>query len=274
MTDTTKVVRLGLAAPRGGGGRTTTAGRLTALGRAELTLLVRNRTALFMALLMPVAMLWLMKSTVGGMDLGGTGVSAAEASVTGGTGVVLVLVVYANLVPAYVARREELVLKRLRTGEAKDLEILAGTALPSVSVGLVQCALLVGAGALLLDVTAPRRPELLLAGLLLGSLLLVALAAASSAVTRTVESAQLTVLPLMVVSFFGSGLFVPPDVMPERMSDVMRLMPLTPVVDLVRYGWLGGAGADEVLGALARAVAWTALSVFAVRQWFRWEPRR
>ncbi|MEU6080044.1 ABC transporter permease [Streptomyces sp. NPDC047108] len=269
----TEPVRLRPSGPRAGGG-TRTAGRLAALGRAELTLLVRNRTALFMALLMPVAMLWLIRLTVSGSRAAGTGTSATETAMPGGIGVVLVLVVYANLVPAYVARREELVLKRLRTGEAKDLEILAGTALPSVSVALAQCALLVGAGTLILDVTAPKQPELLLAGVLLGSLLLVALAAVSSAVTRTVESAQLTVLPLMAVSFFGSGLFVPPDVMPERLSDVMRLMPLTPVVDLVRYGWLGGAGADEVLYALVRAVAWTALSVFAVRRWFRWEPRR
>ena len=40
------------------------------------------------------------------------------------------MVVYYNLVTAYVGRREEYVLKRLRTGELTDPEILAGTAHP------------------------------------------------------------------------------------------------------------------------------------------------
>ena len=42
---------------------TTVRGRLTALGRAELTLLARNRTAVFVSLLMPAAMVLAMKST-------------------------------------------------------------------------------------------------------------------------------------------------------------------------------------------------------------------
>ncbi|MGP3923867.1 ABC transporter permease [Streptomyces sp. 8N616] len=252
------------------------AGRLAALGRAELTLLVRNRTALFMALLMPVAMVWAVRSSVARLELARTGLSVAAASMTGGIGVVLIFVVYANLVPAYVARREELVLKRLRAGEPGDLEILAGTALPSAAVALGQCAVLIAAGALLLDLSAPRRPEILVAGMLLGTVMLAALAAASAAVTRTVESAQITVLPLMAVSFGGSGLFVPLELLPDGAADVLRLLPLTPVVELVRYGWLGGAGADAgaVLRAVGCAVVWAGLAVFAVRRWFRWEPRR
>ena len=58
------------------------------------------------------------------------------------------------------------------------------------------------------------------------------------------------------------------------MARARKKLPVTPVTDLVRFGWLGGAGAGEVLRTLALAVAWTALSVFAVRRWFRWEPRR
>jgi ABC-2 type transport system permease protein len=55
-----------------------------------------------------------------------------------------------------------------------------------------------------------------------------------------------------------------------------RLRPVRPagtVVELVRGGWTGDLSAAEALGAIAKAVAWTALSVFAVRRWFRWEPR-
>jgi ABC-2 type transport system permease protein len=248
--------------------------RLAALGRAELTLLVRNRTALFVALLMPVFMVAAMRSSLGQLDLGGTGVSLDGALLTGAIGMVLILVVYLNLVSAFVARREELVLKRLRTGEVSDTEILAGTALPAAALALAQSVLVVVAGVALLDAGGPRRPELLVAGVLIGIVVMTALAAATSAITRTVESAQITTLPLFMISAAGSGLFIPLDVLPERVAAVCELLPMTGVMRLVEAGMLGGADAGELARAALSALAWTLISVFAVRRWFRWEPRR
>ncbi|TLQ48340.1 ABC transporter permease [Streptomyces marianii] len=245
-----------------------------ALGRAELILLVRNRTALFVALLMPVAMVGALRGTLGGMDLAGAGLSIAEALMTGGVGMVLILVVYLNLTSAFVARREELVLKRLRTGEVSDTEILAGTALPAAALALAQSVLVVAAGVVLLGADAPRRPELLVVGALLGTVVMTALAAATSAITRTVESAQITTLPLFMVSAGGSGLFIPLDVLPDRVASVCELLPMTGVMRLVEAGVGGGADAAQLTGAALNALAWTAISVFAVRRWFRWEPRR
>ncbi|WP_435879368.1 ABC transporter permease [Streptomyces tirandamycinicus] len=263
-----------VAAVSGARARTTAAGRLGALGRAELTLLVRNRTALFVALLMPVAMVGALRGTLGGMDLSEAGLSLGEALMTGGVGTVLILVVYLNLTSALVARREELVLKRLRTGEVSDTEILAGTALPAAALALAQSALVVAAGVALLGADGPRRPELLVAGTLLGTVVMAALAAATSAITRTVESAQITTLPLFMVSAGGSGLFIPLDLLPDRVASVCELLPLTGVMRLVEAGVGGGADAGRLTGAALGALAWTVISVFAVRRWFRWEPRR
>ncbi|MDB1086009.1 ABC transporter permease [Streptomyces sp. ACA25] len=252
----------------------TPAGRLRSLARAELTLLMRNRTTLFMALAMPPFMVAAIWSSMDRVNLADTGLTAGGMVMTGGIGMVLLLVVYANLVAAFVARREERVLKRLRTGEVPDREILAGTALPSVALALTQCVLLVLAGAVLLDLTAPQRPGLLLAGVVLGVVMMVLLAVATTAFTRTVEAAQITALPLLMVSAVGSGLFVPFELLPDQTAAVLRLLPLSPVMELVRYGWLGGLDGTETLRALGLAVAWTALAVFAVRRWFRWEPRQ
>ncbi|MDT0308979.1 ABC transporter permease [Streptomyces sp. DSM 44917] len=244
-----------------------------ALGEAELTLLLRNRTAFLLALLMPVAMVGLSWSSSREWELDGTGLSRGEAVLTGGIGLVLVLVVYQGLIPVYVARREERVLKRLRTGELTDAEILAGSALPSAALALAQCVVLVAAGAALLDVRAPAAAPLLVAGTVLGVVLLAALAAATAALTRTVESAQVTGMPLLMASVLGSGLFVPLAVLPDRVADACRMLPLTPVVELVTGGWLGGLNAAEAGRALALGMAWTAVAVFAVRRRFRWEPR-
>ncbi|OKK02210.1 hypothetical protein AMK26_21170 [Streptomyces sp. CB03234] len=254
---------------------TSVAERMGALGRAELTLLVRNRYALFTALLMPVLMVGVLRGSLDRVDLDRAGMSAVEAALSGGVVMMLILVVYLNLVSAYVARREELVLKRLRTGEASDREILAGTALPAVVLAVAQSALIVVAGVAVLGVGAPQRPELLVGGVLVGVVMLIALAGATAAVTRTVESAQITTMPLFMISAIGSGLFMPLEILPERVASVCELLPLTGVMTLVRAGWLGGGGdAGELLGAALTALAWTVISVFAVQRWFRWEPRR
>ncbi|WP_395361749.1 ABC transporter permease [Streptomyces sp. YH02] len=248
--------------------------RLLALGRAELTLLVRNRTALFGALLVPLLMVEAVRSSLKSVDLGKAGTSIAEVAVTGAIGMALLIGVYSNLVAAFAARREALVLKRLRTGEPTDPEILTGIALPAATLALAQSAVLTIGGIAVLDLPVPARPDLLLGGVVLGTVLLATLAAATSAVTRTPESAQLTALPLILISSIGSGLFVPLSMLPETLASVCELLPVTGVMTLVRAGWSGDAAAGDLLGATATAVAWILVSVFAVQRWFRWEPRR
>lgn len=245
-------------------------GRLAALGRSELTLLVRNRATLSVAVLMPASMVFVLRTIAGG----DTAAAVAEATLTGGIGMVLILVVYMNLVSAYVARREELVLKRLRTGEAGDLEILTGTALPSAVIALTQIAALAVAGAAVLGAPLPQHPVLLVTGVLGALPLLAGLAALTSAFTRNVETAGLTTLPLFLVTAIGSGLFAPTDSLPDTVASVCELLPLSGVMALVRAGWSGGAGGYELLGAALTTLAWIMVTVFAVQRWFRWEPRR
>lgn len=248
--------------------------RLRALGRAELTLLMRNKAALFVALATPVLLTVLMRQTASGMSLEGTGLSLGTVLVPGSIGYVLVFAVYANMTGIYVTRREELVLKRLRTGEASDNEILAGGSLPSVVLALGQCILLLGVGAVLLDLAPPERPELVVAGLLLGLLMMVLMAAVSAAFTRTTEASQITSFPFMAISFVGSGIVVPLDVMPDKLAFACSLLPVSPVMELVRGGWVGTLSGTDTLKALGVALLWIVLAGLAVNRWFRWEPRR
>lgn len=254
--------------------RRMTARRMTALGRAELTLLGRNKNNLFIALLMPLLMIFVLRSSLAQMGTDALPLGMAGATLIGGTGMVLVLVVYMGLVSTYVARREELVLKRLRTGEASDPEILAGGALPSAAIALAQSAVLTAGGILALDVPAPERPELLLLGVVAGVVLLAGLAALTTVITRNVESAGLTTLPFFLVSAMGSGMLVPSEVLPEGVARVCELLPLSGVMEFVRAGWLGVSSTGDLLTATLNTLAWGVVTVFAVRRWFRWEPRR
>ncbi|MFD4263554.1 ABC transporter permease [Streptomyces sp. NPDC058534] len=247
--------------------------RMTALARAELTLLGRNKGTLFAALFVPLVLPFSVKSAAKEMDLAGAGLTVGTLVLPAAIGFSLLFAVYSALVGVFVVRREELVLKRLRTGELRDVEILAGSATPALLSGLVQSLLLAVGCAVLLDLSAPSALHLSVLGLLLGLVLCAALAGVTASFTRTGESAQVTPLPFMFVSMLGSGMFVPLELLPDRLAAVCELLPMTPVITLVRGGWTGDLSGGEALGAVVTAVAWTVVAVFAVRRWFRWEPR-
>lgn len=261
----------------------TTATRLRALGRTEALLLLRNRTALFMAVAMPLLMVGGLRGLLKAQAAHLPGVDLNAALVLNLTVVVLLFVVYYNLTAAYVARRGELVLKRLRTGELRDGEILGGTALPSVALALLQIALVAGATAVLLKLPAPANPLLALAGLALAIALLVPLAALSSAFTKTVETAGITTLPVLLVTLAGSGLMVPLSAMPQQLATACRLLPTSAAFEVLRIGWLGTDGSGPPTGFagtwlpalpyLAGGLCWAAAAAWATRRWFRWEPR-
>ncbi|MEV6590981.1 ABC transporter permease [Streptomyces acidicola] len=255
-------------------GTTTSAGRVAALARAELTLLSRTKATLAAALFVPLVLPLTTRTAIDDMDLEGAGLSVGSVLLPASIGFSLLFAVYSSLVSVYAARREELVLKRLRTGELRDLEILAGAALPSVVIGLVQCLVLVLACTALLDVGAPEAPHLAVLGLLLGLVMWPALAALVASFSKSVEGAQVAAMPLLLVSMLASGTIAPLEVMPDRLASVCELLPLTPVITLLRGGWTGSLSGYDTLGAVATAVAWTVLAVFAVQRWFRWEPRR
>jgi ABC-2 type transport system permease protein len=247
---------------------------MRSLALAELRLLARNRLAAFNAVLLPVLVAGML---AGAADLGDPDDTARL--VTGLLGFVLLGVLYYSLVSTYVARREDLVLKRLRVGVLSDPRILAGIAGPAVAVSAGQMAVFVAAG-MVAGLPVPANPAVLLAGVVAGAAVFVLLAAASAAFTRTVEMAQITTLPVLLLSFAGAGLALPADALPPAVAQALRLLPLGPTLELVRLGWLGRPG-EGVLGVLGLAAApagllaaWAVLGWLAVRRWFRWEPRR
>ncbi|WP_328340635.1 ABC transporter permease [Streptomyces violaceus] len=253
---------------------TTPVGRMAALARAEMVLFGRSKGTLVAALFVPLTLPFAMRSAVEELDLKDAGLSVGLVMLPAAIGFSLLFAVYSSLVSVFTARREELVLKRLRTGELRDAEVLAGAALPAVVTGFVQCVLLAVGCTVLLDLGAPSAPHLAVLGLLLGLSSSVTLAALTASFTRTVESAQVTTLPVLMITMLGSGVIVPLELLPDRLASVCELLPLTPVITLVRGGWSGDLSGTEALTAIATAVAWTVVAVFAVRRWFRWEPRR
>ncbi|WP_409328438.1 ABC transporter permease [Trujillonella humicola] len=254
--------------------------RVRVLAGAETRLLVRNRTALVNSVLLPL----LLVAAVPALGLGGDEVAAGPQLLVAAVGVTLVFLTYYNLVTTFVARREELVLQRMRTGELSEAEVLLGTAAPTLLVTLGQVALVTAGVAVIGEWAAPVDVVLPLVALVGGAALMVLLALASTAFTRSPESAQITTLPLVVATTALSGLLYPLSVLPGQLADVARLLPLTPVVELTTLGLTGRTADGDVVdlaGAWAAAplplavlAAWLLAGAVVVPRVFRWAPRR
>ncbi|MCW2695342.1 MAG: type transport system permease protein [Modestobacter sp.] len=278
MTPTRSTIEHG--SPPELGSRGSARRRVLALAAAETRLLLRNRTAVLNSVLLPLAMV----AAVGALTASNGGTVHGPGVVATAIGVTLTFVTFYNLVTTFVARREELVLQRMRTGELTDAEVLLGTAVPTLLVTAVQVALVAVGVGVLGEWPAPVDVVLPLVALLGGGAVMVVLAAVSTSFTRTVEAAQFTTMPLVLTAMMLSGLLVPLSDFPEQLAQVARLLPLTPVVELSRLGLVGetwdgqavdtaGAWAASPL-ALVVLAGWLGGGALLARRVFRWAPRR
>jgi ABC-2 type transport system permease protein len=261
---------------RGGAAR-----RIGSLARGEALLLRRNPMALLTALASPVSFVLLVR--MGQPADGDAALRGGAGMVTSLTAFALLSVVFYNLVTALVARREELVLKRLRTGEIRDAEILAGTAAPAAALAWGQIVIGLLAAVTVFGMKWPTNPVLVLVAVVLGTVVFTLLAAVCTALTRTVEMAQITATPVLLASALP-GVLLPTDQLPEPLRHIAHLMPLARVVDLMHLGLTGTTPGGATVGLAASfgpaaipvlvLAVWAAAGVWATRRWFRWEPRR
>jgi ABC-2 type transport system permease protein len=252
--------------------------RTANLTRWNAVLLTRNRLALFYAVLMPLLPLALLFTGERGSAAGGAGAITTMFLVVG------LFPVYYNVLAQFVSRRDELVLKRMRTGETRDAELLASIALPGVISALVMAVIAIPI-AVALGQSLPINLALYILLAVLVVTMFTAFAYWTAAWTRNAEAAQLTSLPIIMVASLGPLTNSLPD-MPEGIRNLLSLTPGAALSDLVRIGWSGldGPSATETTLTFAStwgpAVqpllvigAWTLVAVILARRSMQWEPR-
>lgn len=248
--------------------------RTAGLARWNAVLMTRNKLALLYGVVLPLTPLALLFT--GERGDGGAGAAAVVSTLT----VAVLFPVYYNLLSQFVTRRDELVLKRLRTGETRDLELLAAMALPGVVVALTVSAVAVPV-AMSLGQPAPLNVVLFGATAVLTSVLFVAFAFWTAAWTRNAEAAQMTSMPVILLAVVGQMVVA----FPESAQRWLDLTPGAAMTGLVRSSWFGFGGSDaertldlaDTWGAAAQPllvlVAWTAFAVWLAARSMRWEPR-
>ncbi|MCW2529221.1 MAG: hypothetical protein JWM76_4081 [Pseudonocardiales bacterium] len=252
--------------------------RTASLTRWNTVLLSRNRLAFAYAVVLPLLPLVLLFT--GDHGAVATGASAITTMFL----TIALFPVYYNVLAQFVSRRDELVLKRMRTGQSRDIELLTSIALPGgiTALALSAIAIPVSAG---LGQALPVNLVLYAVVAILAVVMFTAFAYWTAAWTRNAEAAQLTSMPIIIIASVGPLTSSIPN-MPDLLREILSRTPGAAIADLVRIGWFGldGPGAENhtltltetwshAAGPLLVMVAWTFLAVTVARRSMRWEPR-
>ncbi len=168
---------------------------------------------------------------------------------------------------SFTRERELGTLEQLRVTPLGRVELMAGKAIPTLVVGLVDCLLMVGVIVVWFDV--PLRGSLLLLLLLTVPFVLVQIGWGTliSLISRTQQQAMLFVFALAMLEIACSGFLVPAGSLPEAMRLLSRFSSVQHYMVIVRGVMLRGAGLGVLwspglaLGGIAFAMATLA--------WFR-----
>jgi ABC-2 type transport system permease protein len=250
----------------------TTLTRTRALAGTELRVLVRNRVVAASALVFPLLLSALTLINREELDKQAWATQLSLVSMA-----IVLLSCYVPATTTLAARRESLMLKRLRAGELSGPAILTGLLAPLAAVTLIQIVIFV-AVAVSAGAGPPDRP-MLAVGALSGAILVTLTAGVlTSVVTGTPERAQITTIPLFVAAF--GAILLAPAVSGDGIRLAVLAVPLAAAADLLRRAWGGGlelngelAGLPLVPLELGVTAAWAVVLALVARRWFRWEPR-
>lgn len=254
-------------------GRTFSWQRCLGLARFNLILMLRNRTTFIYGVLIPLLPLALLFA-IDDLEASAAGPMIATAWL-----MALLFPTYYNVLSTFVARRDELVLKRLRTGETTDAELVGSMALPGALLSAVAAVLSVPI-VLIAGQRFPLNPLSLLVGLAVAIATFAAFAVWTASWTKTAEAAQLTSAPVMVLAVAGSLA----GALPGLAGDLIGFTPGAAVIDLINGSWMGVDVDGELslsladtftaaLSPLAVLIGWALLATILARRSLRWEPR-
>ena len=250
----------------------------------ELFMTVREPGAMFMAVILPLAIFLALGFSVGGTEIEvdkGSGVvdlfhvrdvllAGNIAWVTAGFGIVA-------LPQALVELRQYGVFRRFRVTPMPSSALIAAPLAVGAAVIVASLALMLVVGWVVFDIRFAGNAAMVALAVLVSYLAFAALGIAVTARIRNVRTALGLGLVLFAPMFVLSGSFGPRETFPAVLRAVGDWLPLTHSYDLLTYLWLGGTWEVETTIGTPIWVSFAYLGVVAAVcvaagvRLFRWD---
>jgi ABC-2 type transport system permease protein len=238
--------------------------------RYELRLYSRSRELAFFTFLLPVILFLLLGFAYGDDEL--NGVKGSDYLLTGTLGYGVVATAFAGLTIVLVIRREDGILKRLRSTPLPAPVYLTAVLATTMLAFLVQAVFIVVVGMTAFGASFPSHVVSLVLSLILGTATFAALGVGLTGLVKRAEGASAVVNAIYFPMLFLSGAFFERDTFPGFLQAVADVLPLTYFIDLVFGVVYEGDQIWDRLDDVAVLAAWgLAGALLAVRR-FRWTP--
>lgn len=162
-------------------------------------------------------------------------------------------------------------LRRMQVAPIKAWQLILATAFNRIFVGLISVSILFVAALVVFNFN--MRGDYLSFALftIIGTACMfgfgMAIAGWAKDANQAAPLTQILTLPMM----FLSGVFFPTFLMPEWLQGITKFIPLTPIIDGLRYILTEGKTILEVGPQLAIIAVWTVVIYFIAFRLFRWE---
>lgn len=191
--------------------------------------------------------------------------------ITGYTPVVLTLAigtVALSVYPITIATyRGQGVLRRLSTTPLPPSRLLVAQILVNVGALLVAALLTLAVGLLVVDVSAPEDPAVVLLAFLLTATSTFGVGSLIAARAPTAGAATGIGMTAYFVSLFFAGVWLPLPIMPDVVQDIAAWTPLGAGSQALLDGWVGAGLPTQQLLVMA---GWTVVLVPLAAKLFRW----
>ncbi len=236
--------------------------------RLERRMFWRNPTAAFFQFLLPLLLLTLFGAVFAGQP------EDLDVIVPGIAGVSVVSATFVALAYNLTFLREHGVLKRLRGTPMPAGAYLAGVAASAVSNVVLQLAVVIVAGHVVLGVAWPLDWPALLGFVVVGVVCFASLGVALSHAIPNSESAPAYVNAVFLPMLMIAGVFYDEENAPAVLRDIAEVLPLKHLVDGLSGAMVHGEGLAEHGVALAVLGLWTVAGLILAIRGFSWEARR
>ncbi|MFN2282055.1 MAG: ABC transporter permease [Anaerolineales bacterium] len=237
----------------------------------EIKLFLREPIGAFFTLLFPLMMLFLFGSIYGNQPQAMfNGYGSVDVSVPAYTAMIIATTGIMGINITMASYREKGILRRLRISPLHPSLILAGQLVVVMLMTVAGMGLLVLAGRLVYQMRFEGSLLAVIPAFLLGSLSFFSLGFVLASLMPNARTAQVVGMAVLYPMLFLSGAGMPLEILPERLRNFSKFLPLTHVVTLLRGLWFGGSWSQHttelwvLLGVLVLGVVISSLA-------FRWE---
>jgi ABC-2 type transport system permease protein len=238
--------------------------------RSEQLVFWRSREAAFFIFLFPLLLFVLLGSVYSGKIYG---VPASEALLAGLIGYGCANTAFAGLAIQLVIRRENGILKRLRSTPLPPVTYVGSLLCSTLIVFALQTLALFLLGRALYGTPFPSDWASFVAAIVIGAAVFAALGTAIASVIRSAEGSSAVVNAILLPMAFLSGAFGSTLHYPAFLRAIGDVLPLKYFINLVNAVYLHGRGVWTQPEDLAVLAAWAAACIVFTIFKFQWEPR-